>query len=63
MPSRRSNQSIDAYGKDEHEMDVPTIHSVLFAAITAKQFVSLEFLVYVTSIFKIAQKMVMLRTG
>ena len=39
------------------------IYSVSFAAITVKQFVSLEILGYGTSIFKIAQKMVMLRTG
>ena len=40
-----------------------TIYSVLFDAIPVKQFVSLEILGYGTSIFKIAQKMVMLRTG
>ena len=39
------------------------IYSVSFAAITVKQFVSLEIPGYVTSIFKIAQDMVMLRTG
>ena len=59
MPLHRLNQAIDAYGKDKHEMDMPTIHSVLFAAITVKQFVSLEIPGYVTTIFKIAQKMVM----
>ena len=55
--SRRLSQAIDAYGEDMHEMN---IHSVLFATITVKQFVSLEIPGYVTSSFNNAPRMVMI---
>ena len=38
-------------------------YSVSFAAVTVKQFVSLEIPGYVTSIFQTTQKMVMLSRG
>ena len=56
MTLRRLSKAIDGDGEDMHEVN---IYSVLFAAITVNQFVNLEIPDYVTTIFKIAQKMVM----
>ena len=57
------SKAIGDHGEDKHEIDMPTIYPVLFDAIPVKQFVSLGILGYGTSIFKIAQMMVMPRTG